>query len=115
MDKVNLADKLALFYARGQPHVVAAFNGCDVMGVKIEGEFPWHDHPETDDLFLCLPGSVTIGREGGSVELGPRELLVPAGVRRRLRAEREAHLLLIEPAGTPNTGDPATAVTKPRI
>ena len=86
------------------------------MVVKVEGEFPWHDHPETDDLFLCLSGRVTVDLPDRSVELGPGELLVvPAGIRHRPRAEAEAHLLIIEPAGTPNTGDPATAVTKPRI
>jgi mannose-6-phosphate isomerase-like protein (cupin superfamily) len=116
MDKVSLSGKLALFEGHWQPRVVAGYNGNDVMVVKVRGEFSWHAHPETDDLFLCLSGRVTIDLEGGSVELGPGELfVVPAGVRHRPRAEEEAHLMLIEPAGTPNTGDPATAAPKPRI
>ena len=116
MEKINLAEKLALFEARWQPHVVAGYNGNDVMVVKVEGAFPWHDHPQTDDPFLCLSGRVAIDLPDRSVELGPGELVVvPAGVCHRPRAENEAHLMLIEPAGTPNTGDPATAVEKPRL
>jgi mannose-6-phosphate isomerase-like protein (cupin superfamily) len=116
MDKVSLSGKLALFEGHWQPRVVAGYNGNDVMEVKVRGEFPWHQHPETDDLFLRLSGRVTIDLPHRSVELGPGEtFVVPAGVRHRPRAEEEAHLLLIEPAGTPNTGDPATAAPKPRI
>lgn len=115
-DAVNLAAKLALFAEHWSPKVVSRFNGHDVMVVKVQGEFPWHVHEETDDFFLVLSGSIRIETEQGDVALGPGELhVVPAGVRHRPVAEEEAHLLLIEREGTPNTGDPATAAVKVRI
>jgi mannose-6-phosphate isomerase-like protein (cupin superfamily) len=83
------------------------------MVVKLKGEFQWHSHAETDDFFLVLKGRLTIRLRDGDVHLGPGELyVVPAGVEHCPVAEEEVHLLLIEPAGTPNTGDPATAVVK---
>jgi mannose-6-phosphate isomerase-like protein (cupin superfamily) len=110
---VNLAAKLAAFDERWAPRIVAAYNGNDVMVVKVEGEFVWHAHPETDDFFLVLAGELEIELRDRTVTLGPGELfVVPAGVEHRPVARREAHLLLIEPRGTPNTGDPATAVQK---
>lgn len=116
MKVVNLAEKLATFDTHWDPHVVADYNGNDIMVVKFTGEFPFHDHPDTDDFFLVLEGQVTIDAGQESFRLGPGELfVVPKGVRHRPRAEREAKVLLIEPRGTPNTGDPATAAKKPRI
>ncbi len=113
---VNLAEKLAGFSEHWSPQIVAAFNGCDVMVVKVEGEFVWHDHPETDDFFLVLSGEIAIDLEDGPVTLKAGELfVVPKGARHRPRAEKEAHLLLIEPSGTPNTGDAATAAVKTAI
>ncbi len=112
-EAVNLARKLALFDERWAPKIVSRFNGHDVMVAKLEGAFPWHAHPETDDFFLVLDGRIRIETEQGDVELGPGELyVVPRGVRHRPVAEAEAHVLLIETAGTPNTGDPATAAKK---
>jgi mannose-6-phosphate isomerase-like protein (cupin superfamily) len=113
MQPVNLADKLAQFDALWSPKIVARFNGHDVMVVKVKGEFVWHAHPETDDFFLVLSGALTIQMRAGEVRLGPGELfVVPRGAEHRPVAAEETHLLLIEPAGTPNTGNPATAVTK---
>jgi mannose-6-phosphate isomerase-like protein (cupin superfamily) len=110
---VNLANKLSLFSEHWSPKIVAGFNGNDIMVVKLKGEFQWHSHPETDDFFLVLKGRLTIRLRDGDVHLGPGELyVVPAGVEHCPVAEEEVHLLLIEPAGTPNTGDPATAVVK---
>jgi mannose-6-phosphate isomerase-like protein (cupin superfamily) len=115
MDPVNLAQKLAAFDERWAPRIVASYNGNDVMVVKVEGAFVWHAHPETDDFFLVLQGAVDIELRDRMVSLGPGELfVVPKGVEHRPVARGEAHLLLIEPAGTPNTGDPATAVQKRR-
>ncbi|MBO6674344.1 MAG: cupin domain-containing protein [Rhizobiales bacterium] len=86
------------------------------MVVKVQGEFVWHDHPDTDDFFLVLDGEVRIETEDGNVTLGPGELyVVPKGKKHRPVADREAHLLLIEPRGTPNTGDETTAVIKETI
>lgn len=113
---VNLAAKLALFSERWSPKVVAPFNGHEVMVAKLEGEFPWHVHEETDDLFLVLEGHVRLETDQGDVNLGPGDLhIVPKGVRHRPVADAEAHVLLIEAAGTPNTGDPATAAVKTEI
>jgi mannose-6-phosphate isomerase-like protein (cupin superfamily) len=76
------------------------------MLAKVKGDFVWHSHPDTDDLFLVLGGRLTIQLRDGDVELAPGELyVVPRGVEHCPRADEETHLLLIEPRGTPNTGD----------
>ena len=114
---VTLAEKLGQFDTQWSPRIVAGYNGNDVMVVKVEGEFVWHSHPDTDDFFLCLKGTVDIELRDRVVTLNPGDLyVVPAGVEHRPVARNgEAHLLLIEPRGTPNTGDPATAVHKHAI
>lgn len=113
---INLADKLALVDRHWSPRIVADYNGNDVLVVKVKGEFVWHSHPDTDDFFLVLKGRLTIRMRDGDVTLGPGELyVVPKGVEHCPVAEEETHLLLIEPAGTPNTGNPATAAEKSRI
>ena len=110
MSAINLAAKLALFEGYWQPRVVGQFNGHDLLVVKVKGEFVWHKHDDTDDFFLVLQGRITIRMHEGDVTLGPGEVfVVPKGVEHCPVAEEEAHVLLIEPSGTPNTGDPATA------
>jgi mannose-6-phosphate isomerase-like protein (cupin superfamily) len=112
-DTVNLAAKLATFSEHWQPRVVAQYNGNDIMVAKLQGEFVWHKHDETDDCFLVLQGNLTIQLRDRDVHLAPGELfVVPKGVEHRPVAREEVHLLLIEPAGTPNTGDPATAAPR---
>jgi len=107
---INLAEKLTTFDTHWQPRVVGQFNGHDLMVVKVKGEFVWHSHADTDDFFLVLQGRITIQLRDGAVSLGPGELfVVPRGVEHRPVAEEEAHLLLIEAAGTPNTGNAVTA------
>jgi len=116
MKSINLADKLSMVSEHWTPKIVADFNGHDVMVVKVQGEFNWHSHADTDDFFMVLSGKLTIQLRDGDVELNPGELyVVPKGVEHCPRAEAETQLLLIEPAGTPNTGDAETAVTKARI
>ncbi|WP_202843003.1 cupin domain-containing protein [Luteimonas saliphila] len=113
---IDLAGKLAGFDGHWQPRTVATFNGHDVMVVKVQGEFVWHSHDDTDDLFLVLAGRLRIELPHAVVELGPGQLfVVPRGMRHRPVADEEAHLLLIEPTGTPNTGDPATAALRRTI
>jgi mannose-6-phosphate isomerase-like protein (cupin superfamily) len=113
---INLADKLSAFSDYWSPKIIAQFNGHDVMVVKVKGEFIWHSHPETDDFFLVLNGGLTIQLRDSEVRLGPGDLyVVPKGVEHRPVADEETHLLLIEPCGTPNTGDPATAAVKHTI
>ena len=113
---INLASKLGQFSEHWSPKIVASFNGHDVMVVKLKGEFVWHSHPDTDDFFYVVKGNLTIRLRDGEVALGPGELyVVPKGVEHCPVAAEEVHLLLIEPAGTPNTGDPATAAVKTAI
>lgn len=115
--KVNLAEKLGQFSEHWSPRIIAHYNGNDIMVVRVEGEFMWHSHPDTDDFFLVLDGELDIELRDRKVTLGPGELfVVPTGIEHRPVASRgEVKLLLIEPAGTPNTGDEATAATKVEI
>ena len=111
---VDLAAKLATFTEAFQPRSVALFNGLDVMVAKLRGEYHWHVHDTTDDFFLVLDGRVEIDLEDGStVTLHPGQMfVVPKGMRHRPRAQGEAQILLIEPTGTPNSGDPLTAAPR---
>jgi mannose-6-phosphate isomerase-like protein (cupin superfamily) len=103
---VNLAEKLDLVDEVFSPKIVARYNDSKVMVAKVRGEFVWHAHDDTDDLFLVLSGRLTIDLRDRSVEVGPGELfVVPRGVEHRPRADEETRILLVEPAGTPNTGD----------
>jgi mannose-6-phosphate isomerase-like protein (cupin superfamily) len=109
-EPVDLNAKLEAIDAPWSPRIVARYNENKVFLAKAKGEFVWHSHPETDDLFLVLDGELTIDLRDGEVVLGPGELfVVPKGVEHRPRSEHGASLLLIEPMGTPNTGDPETA------
>src|SRR4051812_39071339 len=113
---VRLAEKLTSFSEHWSPKIVTTFNGHDVMVVKVKGEFVWHSHAETDDFFLVLKGNLTIQLRDGVVPLGPGDLyVVPKGIEHRPVAEDEVHLLLIEPHGTPNTGNPGTAAIQEAI
>jgi mannose-6-phosphate isomerase-like protein (cupin superfamily) len=114
---VNLAEKLDSFSEQWAPRVVASYNGNDICVVRVEGEFVWHSHAETDDFFLVLDGELDIELRDGTVTLRPGELfVVPRGVEHRPVARKgEVKLLLIEPRGTPNTGDQATATAKVAI
>lgn len=114
--KVVLADKLAALDEHWSPRIVARYNGNKVCVVKVQGEFVWHSHADTDDLFLVLDGRLTIDLPDGPVELGPGELfVVPRGAEHRPRAEVETSVLLIEPEGTPNTGDSTVREPAPEI
>src|SRR5215813_57699 len=111
--KINLSEKLATFSDYFSPRTVAQLNEYDVMVVKLKGEFVWHNHDETDDFFLLLKGKLDIQLRDRTVSLGPGEMfIVPKGVEHRPVAEEEVHLLLIEPTGTPNTGDAKTAAPR---
>ena len=104
--KVNLTEALASFDEAFQPRIVGYYNDSKIQVAKTRGEFVWHAHPDTDDFFLVVSGRLTIQLRDGDVELGPGELfVVPAGIEHCPRADPEAHVLLIEPRGTPNTGD----------
>lgn len=114
-EKVNLAEKLAAFDERFSPKIVGELNNYKLAVVKARGEFVWHEHEDTDDFFLVLAGRLVIQlRDRDDIELGPGELyVVPRGVQHCPRADEEAHVLLIEPQGTPNTGDAGGDLTAP--
>jgi mannose-6-phosphate isomerase-like protein (cupin superfamily) len=112
-DRIDLSEKLATFSEHFSPRTVAQFNDCDVMVTKLKGEFIWHKHDDTDDFFLVLKGVLDIQLRDRTVILGPGQMyVVPKGVEHRPVANEEVHLLLIEPTGTPNTGDPTTATPR---
>ncbi len=106
MDKVNIADKLAQFDEQWSPKIVGQVNDFHVKLVKLEGEFVWHHHEEEDELFLVVSGSMVIKFRDRDVRLDEGEfLIVPRGIEHKPVAEREAHVLLLEPASTLNTGN----------
>jgi len=110
MDKINLGEKLSQFSEYWSPRTIAQLNQYDIMVVKVKDEFVWHKHDDTDDFFFVLKGRLTIQLRDRDIRLEAGELfVVPRGVEHRPVAEEEVHLLLIEPTGTPNTGDKSTA------
>jgi mannose-6-phosphate isomerase-like protein (cupin superfamily) len=110
---IDLSEKLSTFSEHWSPRTVTQFNDCDVMVVKVKGEFVWHKHDDTDDFFLVLKGLLDIQLRDRTITLGPGQMyIVPKGVEHCPVAREEVHLLLIEPTGTPNTGDVATAAPR---
>jgi mannose-6-phosphate isomerase-like protein (cupin superfamily) len=106
MEKVNLADKFALFNEFWRPKVVGELNGQLVKLVKFQGPFDWHHHADEDELFLVVRGRFTMRLRDRDVILNEGEFfIVPRGVEHMPVAEQEAHILLFEPATTLNTGD----------
>ena len=108
---INLAEKLALFDEHWAPKIVARYNDNEVRLVKTAGEFVWHKHDDTDELFLILEGEFDMDFRDRTVTVRPGELLiVPRGTEHRPAARRgEVKLLLIDPNDTPNTGNTETA------
>jgi mannose-6-phosphate isomerase-like protein (cupin superfamily) len=105
VDKVNLAEKLALFDERWSPKIIAELNDTHVKIVKVDGEFVWHHHDDEDELFLVVSGRLRMQLRDGDVVLEPGELIVvPRGVEHCPLAEGETHVVLIEPKTTVNTG-----------
>ena len=102
---INFSQKLGLIKDFWQPRVVAEMNEYQFKIVRIEGDFIWHDHPETDEAFVVLDGELRIDFRDGAVDIRPGEMfVVPKGVEHKPFAEKEVKLLLIEPRGTLNTG-----------
>jgi mannose-6-phosphate isomerase-like protein (cupin superfamily) len=116
LEPIDLAGKLEQIEELWSPRIVGSFNDCKLQVVKVKGEFVWHSHPETDDFFLVLSGRLTIDLRDGKVVLDPGQVfVVPRGVEHRPRAEDETHVLLIEPRGTPNTGNAAGVTPAPEV
>jgi mannose-6-phosphate isomerase-like protein (cupin superfamily) len=102
---INLAEKLGQIRDLWSPRVVAELNDYQFKVVRIEGDFIWHDHPETDEAFMVLEGELRIDFRDGSVLLHPGEMyVVPKGVEHKPFAEREVRMMLVEPRGVLNTG-----------
>lgn len=102
---INLLAKFGKFHDLWSPRVVAELNDYQVKLARIDGEFIWHDHADTDEMFLCLEGALTIEMPDGEVKLGPGDLyVVPRGVRHKPVAHGECKILLLEPRGVINTG-----------
>ena len=109
---IDLDQKLSEFTERWSPKVVARLNDYEIKVVKLEGEFVWHSHDLTDELFLVLDGELVIKMRDGDVALRPGQLyVVPRGVEHCPVAEGEVRAVLIEPAGVVNTGDAGGPLT----
>ena len=111
---INFQDKLSLFPERWSPKIIAQMNDYHFKVAKIQGEFIWHDHPETDEVFIVLKGQLEIQFRESSVLLKEGEMfVVPKGVEHKPVARDECHILLVEPAGTINTGNVVDEKTAP--
>ena len=103
---ISIQEKLSKFAEHWSPKIIAQMNDYHFKIAKVQGEFVWHDHAETDEVFLVLKGQLRIHLRDGVVALNEGEMfVVPRGVEHKPFAEHECHILLIEPAGTVNTGD----------
>jgi len=113
LEKINLAEKFNLVKQYWSPKIIGELNDSYVKAVKLKGEFIWHHHEQEDELFLVVKGSLRIRFRDREVRLTEGEfLIVPKGVDHLPVADEEAHLLLIEPTGTPNTGNAATGAPR---
>ena len=111
---INFTEKFSLFDEQWTAKVIAEMNDYQFKLVKVEGDFVWHDHKDTDETFIVLEGNVRIDFRDGQVTLGPGEMyVVPKGVEHKPFAESEAKILLIEPRGVVNTGDAGGEYTAP--
>lgn len=111
---INLQEKLSKFTEHWSPKIIAQMNDYHLKLAKVQGEFVWHAHPETDEVFLVVKGKLDIHFRDGKVSLNESALyVVPKGVDHKPVAEAECHILLIEPAGTVNTGDVVDDKTAP--
>lgn len=111
---INLREKLALFSDQWSPRVIAEMNDYQFKLAKLQGEFVWHDHPDTDEAFIVVHGEMEIGFRDGTVTLHVGEMyVVPRGVEHITRAKEECHVLIIEPRGVVNTGDAGGEKTAP--
>ena len=112
MDPVNIDDMLARFTDHWSPKKIAQINDYDVRIVKVQGDFTWHKHDDTDELFLVLSGELTIQMRDRDVILRPGEIfVVPRGAEHCPRADIETAVLLLEPSSVVNTGDAGGSLT----
>ncbi|WP_068072996.1 cupin domain-containing protein [Novosphingobium lentum] len=113
LQAINLAEKLGAFSDHWNPRIIAQYNGNEIRVAKIAGEFSWHSHADTDELFLVLSGELVIDLRDGEIRLSPGEMaVIPRGTEHRPRAASEAHILLIDREGASNTGDQPSQFTR---
>lgn len=113
---INLAEKLALFSDHWNPRIVGNYNGNEIRLAKVQGEFSWHSHAETDELFLVISGELTMEFRDRAVTLLPGEMIVvPKGTEHRPTATVETHLLLMDREGEPNTGEQPGEFTRAKL
>ena len=106
LKSINLQEKLAKFSEHWSPKIIAQMNDYHFKLVKFQGEFIWHNHNDTDEVFIVLDGQMYIEFREGKVSLKEGELfVVPKGVEHKPYAEKKCEIMLVEPAGTINTGD----------
>ena len=111
---INFEEKLLKFSEHWSPKIIAQLNDYHLKLAKVQGEFVWHDHPETDEVFIVVKGRLKILFRDGNVLLNEGEMfVVPKGVEHKPVADNECHILLIEPVGTVNTGDVKDELTAP--
>ena len=114
VDKINLEEKLALFSDYWSPRVIAEMNDYQFKLVKVKGEFVWHDHKNTDEVFIVLEGSMNIEFKEKTISLSEGEMLVVTkGVEHKPYAENECKIMIIEPKGIVNTGDSKSELSAP--
>ena len=112
MKKINLEEKFAMFNEHWTPKIITELNDYQIKIVKVEGDFVWHDHSDTDEFFLIIEGTLFIEFEGETMELNAGELyVVPKGVQHRPYALEECKVMLIEPRGVVNTGEAESDLT----
>ena len=112
MDKINFTEKLSKFSDHWSPKVIAEMNDYQFKLAKLQGEFVWHNHPDTDEVFIVIEGSMKIELEDGVVELSAGEMyVVPKGVMHKPSAEKECQIMLVEPRGVVNTGEADSDLT----
>jgi mannose-6-phosphate isomerase-like protein (cupin superfamily) len=112
LKSINIGEKLAKFSVHWSPKIIAQMNNYHFKVVKFQGEFVWHSHVDTDEVFIVLDGEMSIAFRDGSVKLKAGEMfVVPKGAEHRPFAENECKAMLVEPAGTVNTGDADGAMT----
>ena len=110
--KINLKEKLSLFSERWSPKVIAEMNDYQFKLVKLQGDFVWHSHADTDEVFIVIEGAMKIELSDGIVELSEGEMfVVPKGVAHKPYAEEECKVMLVEPRGVVNTGDSKDKLT----
>ncbi|MGP4066471.1 cupin domain-containing protein [Oceanobacillus sp. M65] len=112
IDPINFKEKLSLFHERWSPKVIGEMNDYQFKLVKVEGEFVWHSHKDTDEVFIVLEGEMKIAFRDGETRLSKGEMyIVPKGVEHKPIAETECHIMLVEPKGVVNTGEASSELT----